>query len=102
MEETPRRRIALTSSLKGPKHEIFVAEFYSMHALKIIKSERMLTTQLALKIFKGTVQREPRWVKIGINRSIMMSSLAGKCPLLCPKGHHHERNINVLSGCNTF
>jgi hypothetical protein len=51
---------------------------------------------------KGTVQWELRWVKIGINRSIMMSSLAGKCPILCPKGYHHERSINVLSDCNTF
>ncbi len=49
---------------------------------------------------KGTVQRELRGVKIG--RSIMMSSLAGKCSLPCPKGHHHERNINVFSGCSTF
>ena len=51
---------------------------------------------------KGTVQWKLRWVKIGINRSIMMSSLAGKFPLLCPKGHHHERSINVLSGITTF
>ncbi len=26
----------------------------------------------------------------------------GKCSLPCPKGHHHERSINVLSGCSTF
>jgi hypothetical protein len=57
---------------------------------------------LHLLTLKGTVQWELRWVKIGINRSIMMSSLAFKCPLLCPKGHHHERSINILSGCNTF
>jgi hypothetical protein len=25
----------------------------------------------------------------------MIYSLAGKCPLPCPKGHHHERSINV-------
>ncbi len=39
--------------------------------------------------------------KVGQNwyqQSIMMSSVAGKCPLLCPKGHHHERSINILSG----
>jgi hypothetical protein len=53
-------------------------------------------------VLKGTVQRELWWVKISFNRSIMMSSLAGKCPLLCPKGHHHERSINVLSGIITF
>ncbi len=53
-------------------------------------------------LLKGTVQWELRWVKIGINRSIMMFSLAGKCPIFCPKGHHHERSINVLSDCNTF
>jgi hypothetical protein len=45
---------------------------------------------------KGTVQRELRGVKIVINRSITMSSFAGKCPLPCPKGHHHERSINVF------
>jgi hypothetical protein len=22
--------------------------------------------------------------------------------LTCPKGHHHERSINVLGGCSTF
>ncbi len=53
-------------------------------------------------LFKGTVQRELRGVKIGINRSLMMYSLAGKCHLPCPKGHHHERSINVFSGFSTF
>ncbi len=50
----------------------------------------------------GTVQWELRGVKIGINRSLMMHSLAGKCPLPCPKGHLHERSINVFSGFSTF
>ncbi len=44
---------------------------------------------------KGTVQWELRWVKIGINRSIMIYSFAGKCHLPCPKGHHHESFKNV-------
>ncbi len=48
-------------------------------------------------VLKGTVQRELRGVKIGINRFLMMYSLAGKCPLPCPKGHHHERRINVAA-----
>jgi hypothetical protein len=45
-------------------------------------------------ILKGTVQWELRGVKIGINRSItcMMYSLAGKCPLPCPKGQKHKRS----------
>jgi hypothetical protein len=33
---------------------------------------------------------------------MMMYSLAGKCPLPCPNGHHHERKINVFSGFSTF
>ncbi len=54
-------------------------------------------------MLKGTVQWELRGVKIGISRSIIMSSLAGKCPLPCPKGHHHERStfsaaVTVKSG----
>ncbi len=48
---------------------------------------------------KGTVQPELRWVKIGINRTAMKICVAGKCRLSCPKGHHHERNINILGGC---
>jgi hypothetical protein len=52
--------------------------------------------------FKGTVQRELRWVKIGINRTAMKICIAGKCRLPCPKGHHHERSINILCGCSTF
>ncbi len=51
---------------------------------------------------KGTVQPELRWVKIGINRTAMKICIAGKCRLSCPKGHHHERSINILGGCNTF
>jgi hypothetical protein len=52
--------------------------------------------------FKGTVQPELRWVKIGINRTAMKICIAGKCRLSCPKGHHHERSINILGGCSTF
>jgi hypothetical protein len=51
---------------------------------------------------KGTVQRELRWVKIGINRTAMKICIAAKCRLPCPKGHHHQRSINILSGCSTF
>ncbi len=53
---------------------------------------------------KGTVQWELRWVKIGINRSILMYSFAGKCPLPCPNGigHDHESSIKVVSVCSTF
>jgi hypothetical protein len=51
---------------------------------------------------RGTVQPELRWVKIGINRTAMKICIAGKCRLPCPKGHHHERSINLLDGCNTF
>ncbi len=53
-------------------------------------------------MFKGTVQRELRWVKIGINLTAMKICIAGKCCLPCPKGHHHERSINILCGCSTF
>ncbi len=52
--------------------------------------------------FKGTVQRELRWVKIGINRTARINCFAGKCNFQCPKGHHHESIINVLGGCSTF
>jgi hypothetical protein len=52
--------------------------------------------------FKATVQWELRGVKIGINRSIMMYTLASKCLLPCPKGHHHDWSINVFSGFGTF
>ncbi len=45
---------------------------------------------------KGTVQGELRWVKIGINRTALKICIAGKCRLPCPKGHHHERRINIL------
>ncbi len=49
-----------------------------------------------------TVQRELRWVKIGINRTARINCIAGKCNFQCPKGHHHESIINVLGGCSTF
>jgi hypothetical protein len=54
------------------------------------------------KCVKGTAQRELRGVKIGINWFLMMNSLAGKCPLRCPKVHHYERSINIISGFSTF
>jgi hypothetical protein len=50
-------------------------------------------------MIKGTVQPELRGVKIGINRTAMKICVAGKCRLSCPKGHHHERSINILGGC---
>ncbi len=53
-------------------------------------------------LFKGTVQRELRWVKIGINRTARINCIADKCHFPCPKGHHHESIINVLGGCSTF
>ncbi len=31
-----------------------------------------------------------RWVKTGINRSILMNCLAGNCPFQGPNGHHHK------------
>ncbi len=51
---------------------------------------------------KGTVQRELRGDKIGINRTARINCIAGKCHLPCPKGHHHERSLNVIGGCSTF
>jgi hypothetical protein len=42
---------------------------------------------------KGTVQRELRWVKIGINRTARKHCIAGKCHLPRPKGHHHKQTI---------
>jgi hypothetical protein len=53
-------------------------------------------------LVKGTVQRELRWVKIGINRTARINCMAGKCNFPCPKGHHHESIINVIGGCSTF
>ncbi len=41
-------------------------------------------------------------VKTDINRSIMINSLAGKCPFPAPNGHHHESSINVFSVFGTF
>ncbi len=55
-----------------------------------------------LIILKGTVQRELRGVKIGINRTARINCIAGKCHLPCPKGHHHERSLNLIGGCSTF
>ncbi len=47
-----------------------------------------ISEELEIQDLKGTsnVQWELSGVKIGINRSILMSSLAGKSPLPCPKG----------------
>ncbi len=53
-------------------------------------------------VFKGTVQRELRWFKIGINRTAMKICIADKCRLPCPKRHHHERSISILGDCSTF
>ncbi len=62
----------------------------------------MTKQNMYLSIIKGTVQWELSWVKIGVNRSIMIFSFADKCHLPCPKGHHHESFINVVSGIITF
>ena len=51
---------------------------------------------------KGTVQREPRGVKIGTNRTARINCIAGKCHLPCPKGHHHERSFNVIAAVVLF
>jgi hypothetical protein len=56
----------------------------------------------ARRSLKGTVQRELRWVKIGINGTARINCIAGKCHFPCPKGHHHESIINVPGGCSTF
>jgi hypothetical protein len=53
-------------------------------------------------LLKGTVQPELRWVKIGINRAVRINCIAGTCHLRCPKGHHHERSINLHGDCSTF
>ncbi len=53
-------------------------------------------------VIKGTVQRELRGVKIGINQTARINCTVGKCHLPCPKGHHHERSLNVIGGCSTF
>ena len=70
--------------------------------LKLILAQVNLFSLQDANYFKGTVQRELRWVKIGINRTAMKIWIAGKCRLTCPKGHHHERSINILGGCSTF
>ncbi len=41
-------------------------------------------------------------VETGINRSILMNYLAGKCPIQGPNGHHHEKSKNVFSFFSTF
>jgi hypothetical protein len=67
-----------------------------------MKNKLKLIFYIFLKCLKGTVQWKLRGVKIGISRSIMMYSLAGKCPLPCPNGHRHESIINVSSSFSTF
>ena len=46
----------------------------------------------------GTKERGQNWYQ-SIHYDVL---IAGKCSLPCPKGHHHERSINVLSGITTF
>jgi len=41
-------------------------------------------------------------VKIGINRTVRINCIAGKCHLPYPNGHHHESFINVFSGFSTI
>jgi hypothetical protein len=57
---------------------------------------------IPLPSFKGTVQWQLMWVKIGINRSNMTNCLAGKYSLPCPNGHHHERSINFSASLVHF
>ncbi len=38
-----------------------------------------------------------RCVETGINRSVLIICLVGRCPFPALKGHHHDRIINVLS-----
>jgi hypothetical protein len=49
--------------------------------------------------FKGTVQRELRWVKIGINRTAMKIWIAGKCRLSCVK-KYYSRQLRLSSSCD--
>ncbi len=74
---------------------------HALYSKKLIISESWYSSYAYLRILKFVKRYCPtgiKGVKIGINRSIMMSSLAGKCSLPCPQGHHHERSINVFSG----
>jgi hypothetical protein len=75
-----------------------MAEYKFLQAVETLSENRVLCTSH----LKGTVQRELRWVKIGINRTARKIWIAGKCRLSCPKGHHHERSINIFGGCSTF
>jgi hypothetical protein len=50
----------------------------------------------ALECLTGTVQRELRWVKIGINRTVRINCIAGKCHLCTlpqgtPSQEKHKR-----------
>jgi hypothetical protein len=50
---------------------------------------------------KGTVQWELRGVKSGINRSNLMHSLAGKCPLPCPPSRKEQNCFAYLAHIDT-
>jgi hypothetical protein len=69
---------------------------------RICKKYFQINFEFLMQCLKGTVQRELRWVKIGINRTARINCIAGKCHFQCPKAHHHESIINVLGGCSTF
>ncbi len=70
--------------------------------VEIVTEAAQFLSLLGIFTIKGTVQRELRGVKIGINGTAMKICVAGKCRLSCPKGHHHESSINILGGCSTF
>jgi hypothetical protein len=92
----PRRHGAPRAELQGNAVGFMRLDFkISYHSARLYFLQTFL-------ILKGTVQPELRGVKIGINRTAMKICVAGKCRLSCPKGHHHERSINILGGCSTF
>jgi hypothetical protein len=41
-------------------------------------------------------------VETGINRSILINCVVGKCPFPAPNGHYHERSINGFRVLSTF
>jgi hypothetical protein len=68
----------------------------------IVLSKQQYVSLYSIFLFKGTVQRELRGVQFGINRTVRINCIAGKCHLPCPNGHHYKSFINVFSGFSTF
>jgi hypothetical protein len=86
--------------LFGKKNYLNINTFAGFTEYILFTLQIRLHSRFQLKYrLKGTVQRELRWVKIGINRTARINCIAGKCHFPCPKGHHHESIINVLGGC---